>query len=566
MIWQMYPSLFHPDTLKEPLKNLLHGTLKFSLFISSILMFRKVLFNSVIKAGFVHPLTTVLRLRSGRLFSTSAPKALPGLFGRGNRFEETNISISPTWYKRGQSVRIHILSIGTIGAKVMIEGPGTKDAWAHGLVRVQELGLYETLKNCEVKEKDVLEGFVLRCKDDGKVDVGLLPNEDHCTTVLNAIRSSPDGSIPIGDQSSADDIYNHLKVPISKSQFKRTIGSLFKQGFVIPGKTLTRLDTRTKEEKEAALEAARGKGAQRAGASDAEKEKTKSFKELRAKRAEKLAETLDDCGDELDDVLSNSTSKNDKFKDKDTAAPYIRDDTATIYVGNLLPTVQPRDFKIAVEKLLVPSNIASLRVSMDKATGKNRGYAYVEMQSDQLVEQAMEVLKQLKLDGRSIRLDYCDIRKRKYVEKKRVPAGDTSLEQLSENLAAIESDSDKFRRNRNVLGSGPDRVDRHTSSPSSAVVAVTRGGRYSRRNREEIAAADSVKSAAVRRCSLYVGNLDYSVDQRELMAEMKKFVPPSGIKEVRFMTDKISGKSRGFAYVDCTSKAAAAEVSISCCF
>jgi len=46
--------------------------------------------------------------------------------------------------------------------------------------------------------------------------------------------------------------------------------------------------------------------------------------------------------------------------------------------------------------------------------------------------------------------------------------------------------------------------------------------------------------------NIYVGNLDFKVDEPGLKAI---FEPFGAVKEVKIITDKFSGKSKGFAFV-----------------
>jgi predicted RNA-binding protein (virulence factor B family) len=51
--------------------------------------------------------------------------------------------------------------------------------------------------------------------------------------ILEAIEGSPDGIIPIGDKSSPQDISSYLH-GVSKADFRKAVGSLYKEHVVVP--------------------------------------------------------------------------------------------------------------------------------------------------------------------------------------------------------------------------------------------------------------------------------------------------------------------------------------------
>lgn len=50
---------------------------------------------------------------------------------------------------------------------------------------------------------------------------------------MDALEGSPDGTIPIGDKSSPEDISAYFH-GLSKSDFRKAVGSLMKEGFLTP--------------------------------------------------------------------------------------------------------------------------------------------------------------------------------------------------------------------------------------------------------------------------------------------------------------------------------------------
>ncbi|QKG51522.1 S1 RNA-binding domain-containing protein [Hymenobacter sp. BRD67] len=91
---------------------------------------------------------------------------------------------------------------------------------------------------------ELLPGHLRQIRPDGKLDVRLgQPGYDEvgtaAATVLAAVRARPDGRLPLGDKSLADDVYRRLGM--SKKVFKKALGSLYKQGLVELGPEETRL-------------------------------------------------------------------------------------------------------------------------------------------------------------------------------------------------------------------------------------------------------------------------------------------------------------------------------------
>jgi hypothetical protein len=52
--------------------------------------------------------------------------------------------------------------------------------------------------------------------------------------------------------------------------------------------------------------------------------------------------------------------------------------------------------------------VIELRLAMEPGTSKSRGYAYLEMASEQAVEEALVAMKGLQIMGRVVRVDYAD--------------------------------------------------------------------------------------------------------------------------------------------------------------
>ena len=80
-----------------------------------------------------------------------------------------------------------------------------------------------------------------------------------------------------------------------------------------------------------------------------------------------------------------------------------------IYVGNLSYNVQEDDLRQAFEEY---GQVSSVNIIKDRVTGDPRGFAFVEMPSDDEGRAAIEGLNGADLGGRSLRIDEARPRER----------------------------------------------------------------------------------------------------------------------------------------------------------
>lgn len=131
----------------------------------------------------------------------------------------------------GDAVQVLVAEETPLGYSVIVNGT--------------HLGLLyhnEVFKPLRVGE--LLPGHLRQIRPDGKLDVrlgqaGYDEVETAARLVLAALAQRPDGRLPLGDKSQADDVYRRLG--ISKKVFKKALGSLYKQGLVELQPTETRL-------------------------------------------------------------------------------------------------------------------------------------------------------------------------------------------------------------------------------------------------------------------------------------------------------------------------------------
>src|SRR5215831_5473936 len=73
-----------------------------------------------------------------------------------------------------------------------------------------------------------------------------------------------------------------------------------------------------------------------------------------------------------------------------------------LYVGNLSYNTTELGLREAFGQI---GTVADVKVVMDRETGRPRGFAFVEMSSDQEAQQAIEQLNGRELDGRALKVN-----------------------------------------------------------------------------------------------------------------------------------------------------------------
>lgn len=73
-----------------------------------------------------------------------------------------------------------------------------------------------------------------------------------------------------------------------------------------------------------------------------------------------------------------------------------------IYVGNLHYAVDEEDLKGIFEEY---GEVSSVKVIMDKFTGKSKGFGFVDMTDDAAANKAIEALNDAELEGRNMRVN-----------------------------------------------------------------------------------------------------------------------------------------------------------------
>jgi predicted RNA-binding protein (virulence factor B family) len=131
----------------------------------------------------------------------------------------------------GAPVQLLIAEETPLGYSVIVNGTHAGLLYSNEVFRPLRIG-------------ELLPGHLRQIRPDGKLDVrlgqvGYDEVESATNLVLTALRQRPDGRLPLGDKSMADDVYRRLG--ISKKIFKKALGSLYKQGLVELSPEETRL-------------------------------------------------------------------------------------------------------------------------------------------------------------------------------------------------------------------------------------------------------------------------------------------------------------------------------------
>lgn len=80
-----------------------------------------------------------------------------------------------------------------------------------------------------------------------------------------------------------------------------------------------------------------------------------------------------------------------------------------IYVGNLSYRLEEEDLKSAFEEY---GEVTSVRIIIDRETGRSKGFGFVEMSDDAAGNTAVEALEGSELEGRSLRVSVANEKER----------------------------------------------------------------------------------------------------------------------------------------------------------
>lgn len=172
------------------------------------------------------------------------------IFSSSQRFLSTpnNIDDVPS-FNQGDPIQVEILSFGPLGASVAVVGighgdnllPVDKEPLGFGLILQKEIAYFrEARDNVDVVRGEVLPAYVQKVREeDGKIDIGLrafggkAKAEQVTDLIMEKLKESPDGTLPVGDKSTPVEIGYEFP-GVSKSVFKKAVGLLYKKGLVAP--------------------------------------------------------------------------------------------------------------------------------------------------------------------------------------------------------------------------------------------------------------------------------------------------------------------------------------------
>ena len=133
------------------------------------------------------------------------------------------LSDEPFAGEPGDAVRLLVADETDLGYPVIVNGSHQGLLFHNEVFRPLRLG-------------EELTGYLKQVRPDGKLDVRLQREgygevESATDTLLRAIQAAPNGRLPLGDKSLAEDVYR--RVGMSKKVFKKALGALFRQGLVL---------------------------------------------------------------------------------------------------------------------------------------------------------------------------------------------------------------------------------------------------------------------------------------------------------------------------------------------
>ena len=76
--------------------------------------------------------------------------------------------------------------------------------------------------------------------------------------------------------------------------------------------------------------------------------------------------------------------------------------SVTLYVGNISYSMKEDELKSAFGQF---GEVVSVKIIIDKRTGKSKGYGFVEMESDAGAEEALNSINGKEIGGRNIKVN-----------------------------------------------------------------------------------------------------------------------------------------------------------------
>ena len=89
-----------------------------------------------------------------------------------------------------------------------------------------------------------------------------------------------------------------------------------------------------------------------------------------------------------------------------TFTPRSNDNKHSVFIGNLAWTVDENLVKEIVTDMVGPDCIANIRISIDRDTGRSKGFGHIDFVSAEWANKAVEILNGMEAEGRVIRADH----------------------------------------------------------------------------------------------------------------------------------------------------------------
>ena len=425
-------------------------------------------------------------------------------------------------FQRGQAIQAKIIKFGPLGASVTVEGGDGDEVVTYGLVLQREIALFRERRGSDVLAGEVVPAFVEQVRDDGRLNVSLRPVDaprilDTAEQVLEALEGSPSGVIPIGDRSPPEDISAYF-YGVTKSDFKKAVGSLYKRGIAKPGPFSTELIPEEDRAPEGPSPSQSSKAAGREPPSP-------SFAAPPAAAAATAEKTT---------TTTTSTSQRLNSQRGD-----IR---RTVFLGNLPTSISAEAvLKAVTAGALRPEQIVPpIRIPLDD-DNRPRGFAYIEMTRMEDVEGAVRDLKGMNIGGRVVRSDYADPERKRELQERERRERDAAPRGTVRDLLQQQPPAATFAPPRPPSGSS-------SSSSSSSPAPL-----WQKKDPSAPPVAPGRPAAA----TLYLGNLAYKAGAEEITRFLESKAGKGSVRAVRLASDETTGRKKGYAFVDFYQEAAA---------
>lgn len=512
-------------------------------------------------------LSNAFRIQAVRFGRVTVP-SVQNTFQLAQRFstvpevEQEAMPILPL--RRGDEIKVKILQFGPLGASASIN-----DDTGRGLILQSEVQYAEKRRaEGDIKVGEHLKGYVERVREDGKVDISLRPVdvlriEVLKNELLETLKKAVNGTIEVGDKSPPERIAKVMN-GMSKTDFKNAVGALYKEGLVRPSKLWVKLipPENLEESKRKARKALEAQILMR------ESEKKEKYRQDKLNQLKQKGLT-DEEGSGSDGERENDGKRE-------------RNEECCLFVGNLPPNIEPKLFIHAVESKILPENIVNIRLCRDQ-NGLSRGFGYVELVNESLVDASIEILKGHVVGGRKLRVDYANPEKRYIVkarterefgpdspEARRRRGSDVLPPRARRGLLNERAVSPSASGNEESVAKVGDWMPRYNPVLPHEVAKPSRhhprGDNYDdtpARNpvpRTRTGHVDPTKPAF--EASLYFGNLPFDATKEDLEQEIinSKCIRAEDIASARIIMDRETGLSKGFGYVDLYTAEAAEKV------